>query len=121
MVDRPCAHQRLGGAEELLHLDQVAVSQDSLQRRDPGIGAQHEQAVVSASKARLVVGTSTLWGGERSWAAPPRICLHSSDVRTPLSRSVSSSRIRTARAAGPPLATNGAISKTAIVHAPFGR
>ena len=47
MVDGPRAHQRLGGPEELLHLDQVAVAQDRLQGRDPGVGAQHEQAVVA--------------------------------------------------------------------------
>src|SRR5215217_2667776 len=53
MGDGPCAHQRLGGAEELLHLDQVAVAQNRLQRCDPGIGAQHEQAVIARLLGQL--------------------------------------------------------------------
>ena len=53
MVDGPRPHQRLGGAEELLHLDQVAVAQDGLQGRDPGIGAQYEQAVIARLLGQL--------------------------------------------------------------------
>src|SRR4051794_27663930 len=60
MLDRPCAHQRFGAPEELLHLDQVAVAQDRLQGRDPGVGAQHEDAVVRLS------GISCL-GGHDGW------------------------------------------------------
>src|SRR4051795_9902227 len=70
MVDRPCAHQRLGGAEELLHLDQVAVAQDRLQRRDPGIGAQHEQAIVACLLGQLArVDLEGLLGGRAEVAA----------------------------------------------------
>src|SRR6476659_3307621 len=53
MVDGSCAHQRFGGPKELLHLDQVAVAQDRLQGRDPGIGAQHEQAIVARLLGQL--------------------------------------------------------------------
>src|SRR3982751_271089 len=34
-------------SEELFHLDQVAIAQNGLERRDPGVGAQHEQAVIA--------------------------------------------------------------------------
>src|SRR3954466_8487810 len=53
MIDRPWAHQRLGGAEEPIHVDQVAVAQNRLQRCDPGIGAQHEQAIVAGLLGQL--------------------------------------------------------------------
>jgi hypothetical protein len=41
------AHQRLGRAEQLLHLDQIAIAQYGLQRRDASIGAQNADAVVA--------------------------------------------------------------------------
>src|SRR4051812_44623888 len=64
MVDRPRPHQRLGGAEELLHLDQVAVAQDRLQGRDPGIGAQYEQAVIARLLGQLAgINLEGLLGG----------------------------------------------------------
>src|SRR5215210_576021 len=70
MVDRPRPHQRLGGAEELLHLDQVAIAQHRLQRRDPGIGAQHEDAVVARLVGELAdVDREGLLGG-RAEVAP---------------------------------------------------
>src|SRR4051794_37282847 len=70
MIDRPWAHQRLGGAEKLLHLDQVAVAQDCLQRRDPGIGAQHEQAIVARLFGQLArINLEGLLGG-RAQVAP---------------------------------------------------
>ena len=50
MEDRPRAHDRLGSAEEVLDLEQIAVAQDRLQRRDLGVGAQHEDPV----EARLL-------------------------------------------------------------------
>src|SRR3954447_18944031 len=64
MVDRPRPHQRLGGAEELLHVDQVAVAQDRLQGRDPGIGAQYEQAVIARLLGQLAgINLEGLLGG----------------------------------------------------------
>jgi choline dehydrogenase-like flavoprotein len=41
------AHQHFGRAEQLLHLDQIAIAQYGLQRRDASIGAQNEDAVVA--------------------------------------------------------------------------
>jgi len=49
MVDRPCPHYCLGAAEQVFDLQEIAVAQHCLTRRDPRIGAQHEDAV----KARL--------------------------------------------------------------------
>jgi len=37
--------RRLGPAEQVLDLQEIAVSEDRLERRDAGIGAQHEDAV----------------------------------------------------------------------------
>ncbi len=45
MEDRPRAHDRLGSAEEVLDLEQIAIAQHRLQRRDLGVGAQDEDAV----------------------------------------------------------------------------
>src|SRR5580692_4378907 len=45
MVNRPSVHQRLGGAEQVFYLQQVAVAQNRLQRGDARIGAQHEDAI----------------------------------------------------------------------------
>jgi hypothetical protein len=45
MEDRPCRQQRLGREEALLHRQQVAVPQDHLQGCQPGVGAQHEEAI----------------------------------------------------------------------------
>ena len=53
VVDRPRAHQRLGRSEQLLHPDQITVSEHRLERRDPGIRAQHEDAVVAHLVGKL--------------------------------------------------------------------
>jgi hypothetical protein len=45
MKDRPCRQQCLGREKALLHGQQVAVSQHHLQGHQPGIGAQHEEAI----------------------------------------------------------------------------
>ena len=45
MVDRPCPHDCLGAAEQVFDLQEIAVAQHCLPRRDPRIGAQHEDAV----------------------------------------------------------------------------
>ena len=45
MEDRPRPHHRLGSQEQVFDLQQVAISQHRLQRRDLGVGAQHEDAV----------------------------------------------------------------------------
>jgi hypothetical protein len=50
MEDRPGAHDRLGPAEELLDLEEIAIAQDRLKRGDLGVGAQHEDPV----EARLL-------------------------------------------------------------------
>src|SRR5215213_3851901 len=48
VVDRPGAHQRLGGAEQVLHLQQVAVAEHGLQRGDAGV-----ELPISALSPRL--------------------------------------------------------------------
>src|SRR3954464_9367552 len=53
VVDRPRAHQRLGGPEQLLYPDEVAIAQHRLERRDAGVGAQHEDAVVTRLLGQL--------------------------------------------------------------------
>src|SRR5215213_4384964 len=64
MIDRPRAHQRLSGPKELLHLHEVAVAQDRLQRRDPGIGAQYEHAVIARLLGQLAgINLEGLLGG----------------------------------------------------------
>ena len=50
MEDRPGAHDRLGPAEEVLDLEQIAIAQHRLQRRHLGVGAQDEDPV----EARLL-------------------------------------------------------------------
>src|SRR5215470_13129645 len=50
MIDRAGAQDRLGTAEQILDLQQIAVAQHRLQWRDPGVGAQHEDAI----EARLL-------------------------------------------------------------------
>ena len=50
MIDRAGAQDRLGAAEQILDLQQIAVAQHRLQRRNPGVGAQHEDAI----EARLL-------------------------------------------------------------------
>src|ERR1700733_14701060 len=45
MEDRPRAHNRLGPKEQVLDLQEIAIAQDRLQRRDLGVGAQHEDSV----------------------------------------------------------------------------
>jgi hypothetical protein len=39
MEDRPRPHHRLGSQEQVFDLEQVALSQHRLQRRDLGVGA----------------------------------------------------------------------------------
>ena len=41
------AHDRLGPAKQVLDLEQIAIAQDRLQRRDLCVGAQHEDAVAA--------------------------------------------------------------------------
>jgi len=43
--DRSCSEQRLCGFEGILHSEQVAITQDHLERGDFGVGAQHEQTI----------------------------------------------------------------------------
>ena len=45
MEDRPGAHDRLGPAEEVLDLEEIAVAQDRLKRGDLRVGAEHENPV----------------------------------------------------------------------------
>ena len=45
MVDGPCPHDCLGAAEQVFDLQEIAVAQHCLTRRDPRIGAEHEDAV----------------------------------------------------------------------------
>src|SRR5579872_3052155 len=45
--ERSRVERRLGGLEQRFDLKQVAVTQHRLQRGDPGVGAQHEDAVVA--------------------------------------------------------------------------
>jgi hypothetical protein len=53
MVDGPGAQCRLGPAEEVLDLQQVAVAENGVQRGDPGIGLQHEDPIVARFKPAL--------------------------------------------------------------------
>ena len=46
MIDRPGAQDRLGTAEQVLDLQQIAVAKHRLQRGEASVGAQHEDAVV---------------------------------------------------------------------------
>ena len=74
MVDGPRPHQGLGGPKELLHLDQVAIAQDGLQGRDPGVGAQHEQAIVARLLSNLAeVDREDLLGGRAQVSAVGRV------------------------------------------------
>jgi hypothetical protein len=50
MKDRPRPHHGLGSQEQVFDLQQVAISQDRLQRRDLCVGAWNEDAV----EARLL-------------------------------------------------------------------
>jgi hypothetical protein len=50
VIDRAGVQDRLGAAEQILDLQQIAVAQHRLQWRDPGVGARHEDAV----EARLL-------------------------------------------------------------------
>ncbi len=53
VVDRSGAQHRLGSAEQVFDLEQVPVAQHRLQRCDPGVGAQHEDAVVAGLIGQL--------------------------------------------------------------------
>jgi hypothetical protein len=46
LIDRAGVEQGLGRAKDVLHGQQIAVAQRRLQRRQAGVGAQHEDAVV---------------------------------------------------------------------------
>ena len=50
MEDRSGAHDRLGPAEEILDLEEIAIAQDRLKRGELRVGAQHEDSV----EARLL-------------------------------------------------------------------
>ena len=50
MEDRPGAHDRLGSAEEVLDLKEIALTQDRLKGSDLRVDAQHEDPV----EARLL-------------------------------------------------------------------
>ena len=43
--DRPRREQALGGAEGLFHHRQLLVAKHGIERREVGVGAQHEDAV----------------------------------------------------------------------------
>src|ERR671932_421960 len=45
--DRACVEAGLGGAEQGLDGEKLAIAQHRLKRRDPGIRAQHQQAVIA--------------------------------------------------------------------------
>src|SRR5215831_20530377 len=47
MIDRADPQDRLGAAEEVFDLQEIAVAQHGLQWRDPGVGAQYEEAIVA--------------------------------------------------------------------------
>jgi hypothetical protein len=53
VVDRAGSEDRFGTAEQVFDLQQIAVAQHGLQRRDPGIGAQHEETVVAGLVGEL--------------------------------------------------------------------
>src|SRR5215470_20112526 len=53
MINRAGPEDRLGAAEEIFDLQQIAVAQHGLQRRDPGVGAQYEEAVVARLLGQL--------------------------------------------------------------------
>lgn len=66
VIDRPRAHQRLGGAEQGLDLHQVAVAQNRLQWVETSVGAQHEHAVVAGligQLARIDLEGAAIRGG----------------------------------------------------------
>src|SRR3954452_15681971 len=47
MEDRARVETRLGGAEESLNGEKLAIAQHRLKRRNPGIGAQDKEAVIA--------------------------------------------------------------------------
>src|SRR5215467_2105970 len=53
MIDRAGPQDRLGAAEEVFDLQQIAVAQHGLQWRDPGVRAQYEEAVVARLLGQL--------------------------------------------------------------------
>jgi hypothetical protein len=53
MEDRPRPHHGLGSQEQFFDLQQVAISQHRLQRRDLGVGAQHEDAIEASLLGEL--------------------------------------------------------------------
>src|SRR5215831_3382586 len=53
MIDRADPQDRLGAAEEVFDLQEIAVAQHGLQWRDPGVRAQYEEAVVARLLGQL--------------------------------------------------------------------
>src|SRR5262252_1395316 len=53
MIDRAGPEDRLGAAEEIFDLQQIAVAQHGLQWRDPGVRAQYKEAVVARLLGQL--------------------------------------------------------------------
>src|SRR5215469_14804267 len=53
MIDRAGPEDRLGAAEEVFDLQEIAVAQHGLQWRDPGVRAQYEEAVVARLLGQL--------------------------------------------------------------------
>lgn len=53
MEDRPDVKARLGGSEQGFNLEQIAIADDGLERCNPGIGAQHGDAVEAGLVGQL--------------------------------------------------------------------
>ena len=70
MIDRARPQDRLGAAEQVFHLEQVAVARHRLQRRHPGIGAQHEDAVEAGALLGQLAGIDLERRARLSVAAP---------------------------------------------------
>src|SRR6516162_10080035 len=70
MIDRAGAQDRLGAAEQILDAQQITVAQHRLQWRDPGVGAQHEDAV----EARLLGQFAGIDLEGRAGLAVPACC-----------------------------------------------
>jgi hypothetical protein len=53
MVDRARVETRLSGAEESLNGEKLAIAQHRLKRRNSGIGAKNEEAVIACLLGNL--------------------------------------------------------------------
>jgi len=53
VMGRPGVQQRLGGAQQRLDLQQIAIAEHRHERADPGIGTQHEEAVMAGLLGEL--------------------------------------------------------------------